>query len=120
MRRIRNGSTQAGYSPNSNSDKLNCAVSSARTISLAATNPTPPAFALPRICEIVTYGPVANRSHKSYSGPGPSSCSGLVLEALAIALKSAPKQKTSGEPLKTTTVADSSHADKTLLHSATS
>src|ERR1700733_15004624 len=119
MRRIRKGITQAGYNPNSNSDKLNCAVSSARTISLAATNPTPPAFALPRTCEIVTYGPVAKRSHKSYNGSGPVSCTWL-FDELAMSLNSAPKQNTSGEPLKTTTVADSSHADKTSLHSATS
>src|SRR5437867_10594307 len=118
MRRIRNGRTQAGYNPNSNSDKLNCAVSSASTISLAATNPTPPAFALPRTCAIVTYGPVAKRSHKSYKGPGRSSCScvvfaGVVFDALARALKSAPKQNVSADPLRTTTGADSSQADKT-------
>src|SRR5438046_3003964 len=89
-------------------------------MSLAATNPTPPAFALPRTCEIVTYGPVAKRSHKSYSGSGPASCSSAFFDVLAMALKSAPKQNTSGEPLNTTTVADSSQADKTSLHSATS
>lgn len=40
----------AGIRPKSSSERLNVALSSAITTSLAATRPTPPAFALPRTC----------------------------------------------------------------------